>query len=384
MDPIDDAVVRAERLLEAGDPIGAARCIEQFESARPDHLRLALVWARLLPAVGNPRVLERQMRALSAEWPRHPIVALTTAEAGTRWTDPWPTAQGTDRLAALAVDVIERCLSGERVPARWLAPLHLARGRALARMSPSAEDEALAAFETALGADGDLASGWADLARLHQVRTRWQKGLAAAEHALGLDDSRQARWTAAVCATALADPSAAAHWARLDHGPARTDDDGRPRIADLPPVEAYLSPSLLGAAPSEGPVEAEVVWVRPMSPAHGRIASPTVLDLPVNLDDVVVWDPVPRGFRAVGEQEVPCFTVLARLAPGRKAVWRVVGRPDREDCWPDGWSYYDLGARVGDPALAGCGRLITPRTVSRSAVRAALTARGSSLEEPGG
>lgn len=378
MNPIDAAIAAAEERLAVGDPVGAARCIEQFEEARSKHPRLAVVWARLLPSVGNPKVLERQMRTLAAEWPHHPLIALTVAEAGTRWVDPWPFSGETDRLAALAVDVLERCLAG-RSAARHHATLHLARARALARMSPSAEDEALLAFEAGLESAPDAASGWADLARLHQVRGRWEKGLAAAEHALSLADSRQSRWTAAVCATALADDRAAAHWHALDHHPAGVDAHGRPRIADLPAVEVLLAPELLGGAPAAADApRAEVVWVTPTSPAHGRITSPTALSLPADFDDVVLWDPVPRGFRQVDNQQTPCFTAIAVLGRGRRRVWRIEGAVDAQG-WPADWWLYDLAERVRGAPVDGQWRLITPADVDRGTVRPALTARGLRL-----
>lgn len=377
MREIDAAVAAAEARLDEADPVGAARCIERFESQRAEHERLAMVWARLLPSVGNHKVLERQMRALAAEWPRHPVVALTIAEAGTRWTDPWPLDGRTDRLAALAVDIVERCLADGLVPARWAARLHLARARALARLNPDAEDEALAAFEQGLRVDPRQATGWADLARLHQIHRRWDKGLAAAEHALELDpEHRPARWTAAVCATVLARPQADTHWRAIDHLPAGLDDDGRPRVDALPPVEVLLDPRVLDIPPlaeeaaAEPPVE--VVWVHPTSPAHGRIASPTVLDLPVDFDDVIAWDPVPLGFRPVGETEVPRFAARAKLAAGRARTWRVRDPLPDDVELPRGWRLYRFSGRVSGVHGADGGKLITPRSVDESAVRAAL------------
>ncbi len=376
MDPIDAAVTAAESRLDAGDPLGAARCIEQFEQARGRHERLARVWSRLLPAVGNPKILERQIRALAAEWPRHPIIAMSLAEAGTRWRDPWPFEAGPDRTAALAVDVIDRCIADGRLDPRWVAPLHLARGRALARVGPAAEDEALGAFEVALSAAPDDAVGWADLARLHQIRRRWAKGLAAARQALEhAPDLRPARWTAATCATAIGDAEAADLWRALDHLPAGFDDGGRPRVEGLPAVEVVIGPGL----PGGGPEVVEAVWVHPTSPVHGRVASPTVLDLPADFDDVLLWDPVPRGFRPVGDAEVPCFTALAVLGAGGAETWRVAGEA-RGASWPEGWRLYPFDGRVRGPAPAvGSGKLITPRGARRTAVQAAVERAGLRL-----
>ncbi|MCB9528451.1 MAG: hypothetical protein H6703_09430 [Myxococcales bacterium] len=225
---LDAAVAEAEALLEAGDAVAAAARVEAHEAAVETHERLALLWAALLGAVGDARVLARQLRRLSAAWPRHPVVALRCAAAATRWADPWPATETRDPLAALGADFVARCIDGGGAVDRFVAPLHLALARALARSGPRHDDKALAAFEVALSADPEDARGWADLARFHQQRRRFVQGLGAAREALRhRPDDKPARWTAAVCATALADPGAVADWAALDHLAAGRDGGGR-------------------------------------------------------------------------------------------------------------------------------------------------------------
>lgn len=428
VDPIDAAIAEAEARLDAKDPVGAARCVERFEGARASHERLARLWARLLPAVGNPATLARQIRRLSAEWPRHPLIALTCAEAATRWADPWPPDAPRARLPGLAADVLARCIGDRNLDPRWVAPLHLARGRALARVGAAADDAALAAFEIGLGAAPEDADGWADLARFHQMRRRWAKGLRAADEALRhRPEHRAARWTAAVCATALADPGAGARWRALDHLPAGLDADGRPRVDGLPAIEVLLTPRTPGpegangdaaptaearaeapkapAAAPEGPAAApearaeapeaptaapeapaEAVWVHPISPVHGRIASPTVTAQPADFDDVVLWDPVPLEFRAAGDAEVPRFPALAVLGRGAARTWRLIADDDRASppALPAGWTAYPFGGRVQGAAPAGAawGKLITPRAVEEREVEAVLRGAGLRLEPP--
>lgn len=413
---LDAAVAEAEALLEAGDAVAAAARVEAHEAAVETHERLALLWAALLGAVGDARVLARQLRRLSAAWPRHPVVALRCAAAATRWADPWPATETRDPLAALGADFVARCIDGGGAVDWFVAPLHLALARALARSGPRHDDKALAAFEVALSADPEDARGWADLARFHQQRRRFVQGLGAAREALRhRPDDKPARWTAAVCATALADPGAVADWAALDHLAAGRDGGGRPRVEGLPAVEVVLwrttplhldrgAPAADNAAQDDTPAApasaqvgtardgasaqddtsaGEALWVEPSSPCHGRIVSPSALALPADYDDVILWDPRPLSFRVVGDAEVPRFGALAVLGRGPARTWRyhaacALDAAAVERGLPPGCRLYPFAGRVSGAAALD-GKLVAPRALDRAALEAALAAAGVTL-----
>lgn len=411
-DGLEAAVAVAEGLLAAGDAVGAAGVLGPFAEAVESHEGLAVVWAGLLGAVGDAQVLGRQVRRLSAAWPRHPGVALLCAEAATRWVDPWPATGARNALAGLGAEVAARCIDGGGAVGRWWVPLHLALGRALARCGARQDDKALAAFEVGLAAAPEDARGWADLARFHQQRGRWRQGLGAAGVALGLAagnggavgggrvggdgsavrwDSGPARWTAAVCATALADAGAGAAWGAVQHLADGVDEGGRPRVAGLPAVEVVVwwdtpgegSGELGAGAQRSGGAGGEAVWVEPISPCHGRIVSPTVLDLPADFDDVILWDPHPLSFRVVGGAETPRFGALAVLARGGMRTWRyraeaAVDAGQVERGLPAGWRLYPFAGRVQGAAAVG-GKVVVPRTVARAELVAALAGSGVEL-----
>lgn len=390
---LDADIAAAQAALEAGEPVTAARHLERHEAALEHHEGLALVWSSLLAAVGNDDVLAKQVRRLSAWWPRHPPIALNCAVAATRWIEPWDPDRRRDPLAGLAADVLLRCIDGRGglgADDRWGVPLALGLARALCRVGPAADDDALEAFESALSRAPDDSRAWADLARLHQMRRRWAKGLGAAREALRHHPQHApAQWAAAVCATVLADPGAATHWAALSHQADGADAHGRPQIGGLPPVEVRLTehtpPPGREPAPDR-PAGAELeaiedLWVQPLSPAHGVVISPTVLDLPADYGDVIAWDPVVHGFRVVGDREVPRFHALAVLERG---AWRTVrfiseGRPavvaelDQQpagDGRPAGARVYvHTGRTRGAQSTAQTrGKVIVPREASLEAV----------------
>lgn len=390
-DPILDAdIAAAQAALQAGDPIAAARHLERHEAALEHHEGLAVVWSSLLAAVGNPDVLGKQVRRLSAWWPRHPLIAMNCASAATHWSEPWDPDRPKDALATLAADVLLRCiegLGGLEASHRWSATLALSLARALARVGPAADDDALAAFESALGRAPENATAWADLARFHLIRRRWAKGLGAAGEALAHQaDHTPARWAAAVCATVLGDPSASVHWGHLSHHVDGHDPSGRPTVSGLPPVEVRATDQTPPATPvdevTRGEVErAEDIWVQPLSPAHGVVVSPTVLDLPVDYGDVIVWDSVVHGFREVNGSEVPRFHALALLERG---AWRTVrflsaappaevialDDPQTSDGRPKGTRVYVHTGRThgGDSAEQTRGKLVVPADADQAAV----------------
>ena len=398
----DAAVAAARDALAQNDPVAAARHLEPHEALLDQHDGLAIIWSTLLRAVGAERTLARQIRRLTAAWPRHPTITLECAAAATRWTDPWPADHAPDhpaaRLAALGADITARCIDNGGARGPWLAPLHLALARALARSGPRHDDKALAAFEVALEATPDDAYAWADLARLHQQRRRFDKALGAAEEALRhAPDHRPARWTAAVAATALADPRAAGHFARLDHLAAHLDPDGRPHVDALPPIEVVLwtttpahpipshpIPSKASEAPDaiDPPTDpiGEAIWVQPHSPCHGRIATPTLRDLPADIGDTILWDPLPLSFRDVDGAETPRFGALATLTRGPLRTWRYTGTPTAEPTLPTDCHLYPFADRVRGADATG-GKLVAPREMARTAVEAALTAAGLALAE---
>ena len=140
--------------------------------------------------------------------------------------------------------------------------------------------------------------------------------------------------------------------------------DGLPIIEGLTPVEVRLAGG-------------EAVWVRPLSPCHGRVVSPTILDCDADFDDLVLWDGVPLTFREVGGDRVPLFAHIAVLAQGsaRTIRYQANGADDQaaldveaiNAALPAGCFLYPQVE--GPPAR---GKYVSPRSMGEDEARAAV------------
>ena len=70
--------------------------------------------------------------------------------------------------------------------------------------------------------------------------------------------------------------------------------------------------------PQEGHFEAEKVWVQPVSPCHGRILHPSILNFEADFDDLIIWDIHPVS---VDHLQNPVFKAIACLEKGNATTY---------------------------------------------------------------
>ncbi|MCB9539277.1 MAG: hypothetical protein H6704_23935 [Myxococcales bacterium] len=383
-DPIDAAVAAARAAFAAGDAAAAFRALEPFVSALPDDERLALAWSAMLGTVPSGKTLATEVERFAWHWGDHPDVMANVCRACVAWAAERPLDVDVpdDDPVVQGAQALRRCLEDvRRVPRA--APLFLELAQGLTAAGPRWDDDALEAFEAALDLAPTSVPGWLAVARHHLRRRRFDKARAAAEYAATLEPPNDpVHWMLGVTATAVGDGAAAADaWRALGHD-VGTGDDGLP-LLEAPPVEIVVSGRLPGGAEAPEREAVEVVWVKPHSPCHGRLVTPTVHALPVDFDDRVLWDPAPLTFRDVDGRRVPRFDALTVLAPGRAATWRLRGtQPARgalgalDAHLPAGCFVYVHDEQVmgGRDAQAIEGKLVAPRALDRAAVEAHLAA----------
>ncbi len=386
IDPLHTALARARIAFDAGDATAAFRTLEPFASQLPEDERLALAWSAQLIAVHGEAALSQEIARFAWHWGHHPDVMVNVCRAAVAWgaTRPLDARAPDDDPVVQAAQALRRCLLDVR-RVKEAAPLFLDLAVGLTAAGARWDDDALSAYEQALDLDPASAEGWSALGRHHLLRRRFDKALQAATHAGEIGSDPSATWVRGVAATALGDfEVAAAAWRALGHDVGR-GDDGLP-LLDLPTVEVVLSARLsrLDDGPAAGGEAAlEVVWVKPHSPCHGRVVTPTVHALPADFDDRVLWDAAPLGFRPVQGREVPRFSALAVLGRGRAATHRFVGRQPRAgalaglgDHLPPGCFVYVHDEQVmgGRDTEAVSGKVVAPRDMSRETLAAHLAA----------
>jgi hypothetical protein len=186
----------------------------------------------------------------------------------------------------------------------------------------------------------------------HKYAGRFAEGLAANLRALeGQPEDTAALWNAAICATGAGQAEEAVEaWRKLGL-PVKVGPDGYPRLEGIPMAQVRLStagPVAQGgmARPGERG-DFEYLWVQPHSPCHGELLTPTLYDLAADVGDLVLWDGAPLGFRRIGNERVPRFSMLAVLARGRRRAFRFFGTQEEagqvaalEELLPEGSQVY--------------------------------------------
>src|SRR5690606_25764201 len=98
----------------------------------------------------------------------------------------------------------------------------------------------------------------------------------------------------------------------------------------------------------------EVLWVQPLSPCHGVVASPCFRDAPIDYGDLVLFDPAPvsQSHDADGNI-VPCFPLLELLRRGDEQRLRFIAYGEREGAFdefarglPEGFSLFRQAERI--------------------------------------
>lgn len=393
------ALQRAWAHLSREDAAGAFRALEPHLEHLAEDAELARAWAGVAAHLSDPAALVTEIERFVQVWVGEPRVMLPVAHAAVRWCRRFPLARRAVRepVARAGAEAARRCLhavGGATHDADVRHGLHLALAEALVEVGPAVDDDALTAFELALTTRPADAAGWLALARLHTRRGRFAKGRDATEHALSLEHSPAGHWNLALCATGLGDGApAVAAWQALEH-PAVLNREGEAAVPGLEPVEVYLSadtPRLWAGAPAPATPDAErdarqveAVWVRPISPGHGRLVSATRLDLPADFDDVVLWDGAPVDFRHADGRDAPRFRALGVLRPGRAQTRPVQGKlpyPKAlirvHQALPEGCFVHPF-APPGKGPFAG--KFVWPRSLDAAAAWAALLAAAAAAE----
>lgn len=331
------AVSRALAHLGQDDAAGAFKVLEPHLDDLAEDVDLARVWAGVVGHLSDPVALATEIGRFAEAWGSEPRVMLPAVHAAVRWCRRFPLARKAirDPVARSGAEAARRCLhalGGATHDPDVRHGLHLALAEALVEVGPALDDDALTAFELALQTRPEDAAGWLALARLHTRRGRFAKGRDATQHALSLEHSAAGHWNLALCATALGEAETAVDaWRSVDHD-AVLNREGEAAVAGLEAVEVYLAADtprvgqeLERRVEAGDPHAVESVWVRPISPCHGRLVSATRLDLPADFDDVILWDGTPVDFRHADGKDVPRFRALAILREGRAQTRRVRG-----------------------------------------------------------
>ncbi len=322
-----------ERARTAREPAEVAAALEALSALEPEQQpERAALWLELLRADPSRPTLLADVERVLARWPEDPALVTRACDALIRAAeltpaDEPPAAQGPAARAAAAA---ARCLTAlERRGGEPAMLSYLRMGRANALRLAHAWDEALAAFEQALAAEPERGSFWFNLGLLHKARGDFRQGLACNQRARALlGDQKAVLWNSAICATALGEGALAVEALRKLGHDARCAESGMPEVEQLPPflvraatVGAGLGP---GSAVPERSVSFELLWVSPLSPCHGVVASASYREASVDYGDVVLWDGAPVAFSERDGRPTPCFPLLAVLRRGDERRLRFV------------------------------------------------------------
>lgn len=323
-------------LLERGDVDGAFRVLEPHRAALTTERHVAAAWLELLELTPDRPTLVDEANAVLTRWPddaRLVIAACAAllARAQRIPPDEPSLAEGPARLAAEAA---ERALSalgpGDRKDPEFAGYLYINLANAL-RIARLDEERAVAAYRAALELAPENGHWWFDFGVFAKWRARFDESLSCMEKARALlGDTKPVLWNLAIAATALGRGEIAVEaWTRLGLDAKVSEASGMPFVDPLPPLQVRVPARGTGtAAPTEVPDRAasfELLWVSPISPCHGVVATPTAREAMVDYGDVVLWDGAPVSVVRDGDRPVPRFPLLAMLRRGDERRFRFVG-----------------------------------------------------------
>jgi hypothetical protein len=132
-------------------------------------------------------------------------------------------------------------------------------------------------------------------------------------------------WNLGICATGAGDREAAREaWEGLGIEVEEVGSEIHTKGAGV--VQVRVSERGAIVAPREGDPESfEYLWMARLGPAHGRILSPTVGNLVVDVGDVVLHDGAAAAYRVDGKRKVPRFPLMALLRRRTNHVFRFAG-----------------------------------------------------------
>lgn len=160
-------------------------------------------------------------------------------------------------------------------------------------------DQAIEKYLQAIELEPTRSASHYNLGLIYKYRKDWENSLLFNRIANELDpDDEAARWNLAIAATALRDWSTARR-AWRDNG--LTLDGGEGGIE----MDFGLTPVRLNP---DG--DAEVLWARRIDPVRARLLNIPFAGSGYHLEDIVLHDGAPAGYRMLDGRECPVFDVL--------------------------------------------------------------------------
>lgn len=353
--------------IEKGDGDAAWDLLVPHEAALGRDLEVTRIWLDLLRLTPQKPTLEAEVELATAGFADRPEViiagnAALLARAARRAPDEPPLRD--DGPAHKAAKAAEACLArlseAERNDPRIGGYLYGNLANALRLAGPKYDKESHAAFYKALEIAPDRGDLWHDLGLLHKWRGRWENAYAAFLKARArLGETRPVLFNLAIAATGIGDGDVAAGTLKQLGMPVELGPDGKlPFVPGLPPAQVrVLSRGSGYVTASAFPNEAtafEVLWVQPLSPFHGVVASPCFRDAPIDYGDVIMFDPAPVSqSRDADGNLVPCFPILEVLRRGDEHRMRFIAYVEREDAFeafsrglPEGFTLFRQSERI--------------------------------------
>jgi tetratricopeptide (TPR) repeat protein len=171
-------------------------------------------------------------------------------------------------------------------------------------------DEAIKQYERACRLDPSWSVPFYNLGLLHKYSGDWERALVCNRRASELDPKDQAAWwNLGIAATALGRWKAARS-AWRGAGVPVPDGDG--------PIDYPCGQTPIRLNPENG---AEVVWTERLDPARAIIRSIPLPESGFRFADIVLNDGAPKGYRKLGEHDVPVFDCLGLLEASVFSTW---------------------------------------------------------------
>ncbi|MCI0573395.1 MAG: hypothetical protein L0Y66_21835 [Myxococcaceae bacterium] len=272
-----------------------------------------------------PAPTDEVLEALFTGWVERPLTTLQLGEVVIRSLEEGGFEDYADARARAEQLVSALQLAARAIGAgedQLVAAFHHSLANALRLAGPGRDAEAVAAYEAIIASTPGKASSWYNLGLLHKQRRRFAEGVVANRRARELgDDSEAVLWNLGICATGALDGETALEAWRALGMTLEQGEDGLPFMPGLGMVQVRLSTEGDRAWEGEEP-EYEHVWIRRLSPCHGRVLSPTMADFQADYGDLVLHDGAAIGFRMQDGQRIPRFPQLGVLRKGEERCFR--------------------------------------------------------------
>lgn len=351
---LDVLLEKAYQALAQKQPQVATQILASVAHQTSENEALAMCWLEILSYVEDQKTLEKEWRRYFQHWISHfkmmmkiaQITILLAKKADFR------TKHDENSLVFLVAQAIGFHLY-EHPPSNkdQRSQLYIIHAQLCALGDIQGEEQALSDLEIALSLNEKEENAWFLLSRIHSNRGRWEKALQSLDQ-IDIDALRtkieqkqtalsfeMIQWQRAMCALALCFKSqnqvqiedVLFVWEDLGHTDFKLDQKGRPIKPNLKPVEIYLHSEMNNVAGQYEIVDdfkAEKVLVQALSPCHGRIIQPSILNFEADFDDMIIWDIHPVS---IDHLQNPMFKAIACLEKGNASTKEVKVRVLNED-----------------------------------------------------